>query len=87
MQKYQAQTQSDFRKWKMTSPFFNTRGEALEWIFDKRKICQTQERNFKPFKNAYISLYSEGEKVGVIEKFAFNSLGLIKPLKLKRKGA
>ena len=88
MQKYQAQTQSEFRKWTMNSPLFNTKGEALGWILDKRKICQAQEKNFKVFKNAYISLYnSEGEKVGVIEKFAFNNLGLIKPLKLKRKGA
>jgi len=30
------------------------------------------------FKNAYISLYSEGQKVGVIEKFSFNALGMIR---------
>ena len=65
MKKYQAQTQSQMRKWTMKSPLFETKGEAREW-------------SLKVFKNAYISLYSEGQKVGVIEKFSFNALGMIR---------
>lgn len=45
---------------------------------NKRAICQAQEKSLKVFKNACISLYSEGQKVGVIEKFSFNALGMIR---------
>lgn len=81
MKQYQAQTQSQMRKWTMKSPLFETKGEAREWIINKRAICQAQEKSLKVFKNAYISLYSEyseGQKVGVIEKFSFNALGMIR---------
>lgn len=87
MQQYQAQTQSQMRKWTMKSPLFETKGEARDWIFSKRAICQAQEKSLKVFKNAYISLYSEGQKVGVIEKFSFNALGMMNSLKFKRKVA
>ena len=78
MKQYQAQTQSQMRKWTMKSPLFETKGEAREWIINKRAICQAQEQSLKEFKNAYISLYSEGQKVGIIEKFSFNALGMIR---------
>lgn len=87
MQQYQAQTQSQMRKWTMKSPLFNTKGEAKQWIIDKRRICQAQEEGLKVFKNAYISLYSDGQKVGVIEKFSFNALGMMNCPKIKRKVA
>ena len=87
--KYQAETMSEFRKWGMKSPLFNTHGEALKWILDKRKICQAQEGTLKVFKNAYISRYNEGEKISV-EKLGVNALGMLIPLNLtltKRKAA
>ena len=87
MKQYQAQTQSQMRKWTMKSPLFDTKSKAREWIINKRTICQAQEESLKVFKNAYINLYSEGQKVGIIEKFSFNALGIMNSLKVKRKVA
>ncbi|TQR53193.1 hypothetical protein [Campylobacter troglodytis] len=85
---YKAQTNSEFRKWTMNSPLFNTRGEAIDWILTKRNICQGQEKDYKVFKSAYISLYNnDGQKVKDLIKFNFNALGMMKPLFLKKKGA
>lgn len=47
MKQYQAQTQSQMRKWTMKSPLFDTKGEAREWIINKRTICQMNSLKVK----------------------------------------